>query len=386
MLLGDCRLRLAELPGESVHMIVTSPPYFGLRSYGIGTENGEIGLEATPSEYVAELVAVFREARRVLRSDGVMFLNLGDSYFQGGNTSGPQGKSGERASRIFTAAGSGGQKAPGLKPKDLIGIPWRVAFALQSDGWWLRSEIIWHKPNPMPESVVDRPTKSHEQIFLLSKSASYFYDAAAVAEGLSEGSVERYGYAFGGAKSEALTEAHTATGLGSRTHPVGERALPTARNRRSVWTVATAPFSEAHFATFPPALIEPCIKAGTSERGCCAKCGAPWVRQTVKGEVTASGGKGARYYDARMDGRPVQANAMTTRETITTGWSPSCDCNAAITPCTVLDCFGGAGTTGLVADRLGRNAVLIELSPAYARMAEHRIVDDAGLFAAVAAE
>jgi DNA modification methylase len=298
---GDCRDLLPTLPAQSVHCIVTSPPYFGLRDYGV---NGQIGLEQTPDAFVAELVAVFREARRVLRDDGTLWLNLGDSYASkfacerrnviGAGSPDPSVR---RANRLF-----------GLKEKDLIGIPWRVAFALQADGWYLRQDIIWAKPNPMPESVRDRCTKAHEYLFLLSKEPRYYYDAEAIAEDVTVGGgrgLPSGDYSAGTGRNDGGR--HLSGGF-----PTGET-----RNRRSVWTVATQPFSGAHFATFPPDLIEPCIMAGCPVGG------------------------------------------------------------------TVLDPFGGAGTTGLVADRLQRNAVLIELNPAYADMARERIKAEAGLFGAV---
>jgi DNA modification methylase len=295
---GDCIDVLRGLPDcLKVNCCVTSPPYFGLRDYG---HAGQIGLEPTPDEYVAKLVEVFREVRRLLRDDGTVWLNLGDSYAANRSCQVPDGK--------WTDVGnSKGMKAAelGAKPKDLLGIPWRVAFALQADGWYLRSDIIWHKPNPMPESVTDRPTKAHEYIFLLSKSPRYYYDAAAIAEDTGKaGGPPRV---FGAKVQE-----------GTLRQDVGREFVDNGnRNRRTVWTVPTSPYSGAHFATFPPDLIEPCILAGCPPDG------------------------------------------------------------------TVLDPFGGAGTTGLVADRLQRNALLIELNPEYAEMARNRITGDAPLFAEV---
>jgi DNA modification methylase len=341
--IGDCRQLLAAMPDESVYCVVTSPPYFGLRDYGV---EGQIGLEPTPDAFVAEMVAVFREVRRVLRSDGTCWLNLGDSYARNGGTQGGGNRElmhmdGTQSRMLRVPAGTG------LKAKDLIGIPWRVAFALQADGWYLRQDIIWSKPNPMPESVTDRCTKAHEYLFLLSKSARYWYDADAIAEAVTDSTVARLaqdvesqegshrvpgktngtmkavGRASGNKSHKAVTEYENSESEEHRTKAGLLKVSATAyatRNRRSVWTVATQPFSEAHFATFPPDLIEPCIKAG------CPKGG------------------------------------------------------------TVLDCFGGAGTTGLVADRLGRNAILLELNPTYAEMARRRIQNDAGMFAEVAAQ
>lgn len=333
---GDCRSELAKLPAESVNCCVTSPPYFGLRDYGV---DGQIGLENTPDAFVAELVSVFREVRRVLRDDGVCWLNLGDSYAANRTYQVTDRKAGDVGNFKGSAV------PDGLKPKDLIGIPWRVAFALQADGWYLRQDIIWSKPNPMPESVQDRCTKAHEYVFLLSKSPRYWYDADAIAEpavysGLTgqDESGFKNAAAFNG-KHSANPEVRNERGRGGVNAFRGQGAnrdnesgkanrtgrdlqnvgTGVTRNARSVWTIATAPFAEAHFATFPPELAERCIKAGCPEGG------------------------------------------------------------------VVLDPFGGAGTTGLVADRLRRNAVLIELNPEYAAMAKRRIEKDAGLFAEVAA-
>jgi DNA modification methylase len=299
---GDCRAILPTLAENSIHCVVTSPPYFGLRDYG---EAGQIGLESTPAEYVAEMVAVFREVRRALRDDGTLWLNLGDTYASNwpcnrrnviGTGSLADGKRANRPPRM------GGD----LKDKDLIGIPWMVAFALRADGWYLRSDIIWAKPNPMPESVTDRPTSAHEHVFLLTKSPRYFYDAEAVREPAEQPDRVRADR-FGGSSWEDRQQ-----------HSVGFVFTGSeTRNARNVWNIATAPFPGSHFATMPPDLAERCIKAGCPAGG------------------------------------------------------------------TVLDPFGGAGTTGLVADRLGRNAVLIEINAEYGGMARDRVVADAPLFAEV---
>jgi DNA modification methylase len=297
---GDCLEVLRNLPPcFRVNCCVTSPPYFGLRDYG---HAGQIGLESTPDEYVSRLVEVFREVRRVLRDDGTLWMNLGDSYNanQGTGIDTNQDGGGRKSLSASPRVSSGG-----LPPKNLLGIPWRVAFALQADGWYLRSDIIWHKPNPMPESVTDRPTKAHEYLFLFAKSPKYYYDAAAIAE-------EASGRVPGNKSPQRLDDSRD--GEAERILKAQQKAWDF-RNRRSVWTVPTQPFSGAHFATFPPALIEPCIKAGCPVGG------------------------------------------------------------------TVLDPFGGAGTTGLVADRLQRNALLIELNPDYAAMARDRIYNDAPLLA-----
>ena len=308
---GDCLEILPTLEAESVQCCVTSPPYYGLRDYGC---DGQIGLEDSPEAYVEKLVAVFREVRRVLRDDGTVWLNLGDSYWGGKGQSGSGGKeyqqlrseSGVSFSSPEAHVGGHGKTKPQdgkhdvIKPKDLIGIPWRVAFALQADGWYLRQDIIWSKPNPMPESVTDRCTKSHEYIFLLTKNARYFYDAEAVKEPISEKS------SYGGIYKQQ-DKRYNIQGNIARSGMKIERPVDDARNRRSVWTITTKPFKEAHFATFPPEIPEICIKAGS---------------------------------------KPGD---------------------------TILDPFSGAGTTGNVAERLGRKYIGIELNPAYAAMAERRI-------------
>jgi hypothetical protein len=275
-----------------------------------------------------------------------------------------------------------------------MGIPWRVAFALQADGWWLRQDIIWSKPNPMPESVTDRCTKAHEYLFMLAKSERYFYDASAIAEdaiyaGLT-GQDESGGNPVRGEKPDKRR------GHGRRHDGFNDRwdkmekseQCSGKRNKRSVWTVATSPFAEAHFATFPPALIEPCILAGCPKE-CCAKCGGPWVRKTETTKETSDRpARGKALTSPRHDGNPWNENGgrgFMPIQSKTLGWSPSCACNAGIAPGVCLDPFGGAGTTGLVADRLGRDSILIELNPEYADMAKRRIESDAGMFAEVSA-
>ena len=258
---GDAATVLATLPAESVHCVVTSPPYWGLRDYGTP---GQLGLEPTPEAYVASMVEVFREVRRVLRSDGTCWVNIGDSYATG--TSTPSKPSSDNDVGYWNNADNIGRsridgRQSGLKPKDLVGIPWRVAFALQADGWYLRSDIIWSKPNPMPESVTDRPTKSHEYLFLLSKSPRYFYDADAVREtNVTQGDRREgngrfvYDGKYDGEREDGTQQAFVTIN-------------PAGRNLRSVWTIATQPYPGAHFATFPQKLVEPCIKAGCPADG-----------------------------------------------------------------------------------------------------------------------
>jgi DNA modification methylase len=443
---GDCRAVLAGLPERSVQTCVTSPPYFGLRDYGTGEWDGgdagcdhrgapqqstsstlagnghgpdrlspalqaqtvpvracpcgarrvdrQIGLEPTPDEFVAALVGVFREVRRVLRDDGTVWLNLGDSY----NADGRKGRAhmGEGKNNGYSAWVN--KTMEGTKPKDLLGIPWMVAFALRADGWYLRSDIIWNKPNPMPESVTDRPTKSHEYLFLLSKGPRYFYDADAVREPVSPASN------FGGpgpaqpmpsTTGDAINDRRIHARLGN-----GSVGDPSGRNKRSVWTVATQPFPGAHFATFPPKLIEPCILAGSPPK-CCGVCGAPW-RRVVEREAAeriepqhAQMAREEHFRETRpigqrgnagmANGAQMAASAMSR----TVGWEATCECGdtgrrntfvqAATVPSVVLDPFAGAGTTGLVALRHDRSFIGIELNPVYAEMARNRIRDDAPL-------
>ena len=248
---GDCIQSMKHLPDESINCCVTSPPYWGLRDYG---HDEQIGLEETPEEYVAKMVAVFREVKRVLKQDGTLWLNLGDSYSGSGGAGYQFGDPKKPRINHFK---NPNLKIVNCKPKDLVGIPWMVAFALRSDGWYLRQDIIWHKPNPMPESVTDRCTKSHEYIFLLSKSAKYYYDAEAIAEkSLTKDN---------GIRNRDMTRLNNTPG---RTRMGG---LTTnnydLRNKRSVWTVSTKPYTEAHFATYPEELITPCILAGCPENG-----------------------------------------------------------------------------------------------------------------------
>ena len=256
-----------------------------------------------------------------------------------------------------------------LKPKDLVGIPWRVAFALQADGWWLRQDIIWHKPNPMPESVRDRCTKAHEYVFLLTKSERYFYDAQAVSEAATLRDPGNLGHKYQNGAIYGEPERNAQSGLAS----IGPRAT---RNRRSVWTVTTKPYSGAHFAVMPADLVEPCIKAGTSEQGCCPECGAPWERvvERESGEINA-GAKARGRIEAGLASSKTTLSSGTPGHSYTTGWRPTCTCGESLepAPCTVLDPFAGSGTTLAVALRHGRSGVGCELNPEYVRLANERI-------------
>lgn len=260
VMFGDCRDTMRDLKAQGVRVqcCVTSPPYFGLRDYG---HPGQIGLEKTPAEYVAALVEVFDGVRELLADDGVLWLNLGDSYAtQGGRGEAHMEELGRPSEGAKTegrwrGATSGTKMPQGMKPKDLLGIPWRVAFALQAAGWYLRQDIIWHKPNPMPESVTDRCTKAHEYLFLLTKSERYYFDANAISEAAADsGGNGSFSGRQGGARDTAVSGGYGT----AEAHPYGGK-----RNRRSVWTVATQPYAGAHFAVFPAALIEPCILAGS---------------------------------------------------------------------------------------------------------------------------
>ena len=313
ILVGDCIEKLRELDDGSVHTCVTSPPYYGLRDYG---HEGQIGLEETPDEFVSKLVDVFREVRRVLRDDGTLWVNLGDSYANDGKWGGSSG--GKHCSALHGETGIGRRKVQtGLKPKDLIGIPWRVAFALQADGWYLRQDIIWAKGcsgkytggSTMPESVRDRCTKSHEYVFLLSKSQRYHYDHEAIKEPLAPSNAQRSTSHYSTSEKYGARNGGN-TGLDSLAKKMGDGSHTT-RNRRSVWVVNPKPFKGAHFAVYPPELITPCILAGCPEGG------------------------------------------------------------------RVLDPFTGSGTTGVVALQNGRNFIGCELNPEYADMARERIGSEA---------
>lgn len=305
-LLGDCRDVLKTLKVNSIHCCVTSPPYWGLRDYGV---DGQIGLEKTPQEYVKNIVEVFHAVRHVLRDDGTLWLNLGDTYAGSGMGAAnyPYSTSEKQKSNLgsTTVKGRAGMIPRGLKAKDLVGIPWRVAFALQEDGWYIRSDIIWHKPNPMPESVTDRPTKSHEYIFLLSKNEKYYYNADAIRETHKYLEIERRRSNF----TENVTYNEKAPDQMGKSRIGRSRSQdfhPNGRNKRDVWTVPTSSYTGAHFAVYPPDLIRPCILAGCPSGG------------------------------------------------------------------TILDPFGGSGTTAMVAEQEGRNAILIELNTEYISLQKKR--------------
>ena len=384
---------LRAMPDESVQCVVTSPPYWGLRNYNTPPVTfsdgwtGDHGLEPKPGLWVAHEVEIFHELRRVLRSDGTLFLNVGDSYasgnrgaWKGNRVKDATSMQGHQEESDDVATPPNRLPQEGLKDKDLCMMPARLALALQADGWYLRADIIWAKPNPMPESCRDRPTKSHEHIFLLTKDKRYFYDVDAIREessGLTGGAFGAGGKEVGRLRNDAGQKRPPDTG--------GRNCRDVWRYEEvrdpDVWDIPTHAFPQAHFATFPPKLPERCIKAGTSERGCCPTCGTPWKRvvEKVKAEAAFRSSK----YTAQPHGVSNSEHNGGVWQGTTRGWQPGCKCDAGEpVPCTVLDPFCGAGTTGLVADRLGRDFIGIELNPEYAEMARKRIRDDAPLFAA----
>lgn len=422
ILAGDCVARLRDIAPRSVQCCVTSPPYFGLRDYGV---EGQIGAEETPAEFVDKMVEVFRGVREALSDDGVLWLNLGDSYagsgrgvggpvgdhstLQGSHTNHEQAKAtGMRAqSRIGSKHGEPGHtcytpppkgsclpaglheiarqsgavgrawvKPPGgFKCKDMLGMPWRVAFALQADGWYLRAACPWIKRNGMPDSTTSRPTQCVETVFMLTKSKACFYDAEAVKKAAKAVSVERLSQDIEAQAGSSRANAGGKTN-GNMKAVGGELRL----RRSSDWffeswqglildadedpaafLVNTRPFTGAHFATFPPTLVEPCVIAGTSEKGCCPACGLQWVREVERTAMVIRRSERTHEF-----GRSRSSGTMISPPTsVTTGWRAACQCGKDPIPCAVLDPFGGSGTTGAVALSYGRRAVLIELNPEY---------------------
>jgi len=390
---GDALEVLRGLPDELFHCCATSPPYWGLRDYGV---EGQLGLEKTPEEYVAKMVTIFREVRRVLRDDGVLWLNLGDCYAgsgRGGNVGGSSRLGGGKEHQEQCRIARGSQLAaglhenarqngaigrawvpppPGLKQKDLVGVPWMVAFALRADGWYLRSDVIWHKPNPMPESTRGRPTKSHEYVFLLTKSRDYFFDDEAIAEE----AVMRPQRRPNGHKRRRpgpLLAEHTFSGT-IRDEPAQDGVHDGKRHVRSVWRIATTPFKEAHFAVMTLELARRLVRSGASERGCCPTCGAPLVRilQRTKAVIALSD----RALEQREAGRATTCHGtmLEPPKMETLGWKSSCDCTGVEpVPCRVLDPFAGAGTTGVAAREHACDFVGIEINPTHVEMADRRI-------------
>lgn len=421
-----------------VQCIVTSPPYWGLRDYGTAEWEGgsvdcehkgppaasessllgsgpgkrskvreegfvpfrsicgkcgaaridkQLGLEETPEEYIDKMVQIFREVRRVMRDDATLWLNMGDCYAGSNASQGGDGSTGglSRDGRAESTRLAGHKRlqerliaqkiqtkmAPGLKPKDLVGMPWRLAFALQADGWYLRSDIIWSKPNPMPESCTDRPTKAHEYVFLMTKQAKYYYDADAVREKQKE-------WREGHNVSHDVDYYQEEDKGVHRWVPKEYHYNPMGRNRRTVWTIPTQPYSEAHFATFPTKLVIPCIKAGTSEKGNCSVCGKPWLRVVECDYEYGGERKTHEKYNGKNAGFGTNPGMGRARARANTrGWQPSCTCNADIVKPIVCDPFMGSGTVAEVCERYGRAWIGIELSQEYCDIARKRIGKEA---------
>ena len=415
--IGDCREVLKTLPAKHFQTCITSPPYYGLRDYGTatwvgGSENcshigdtlgnnrnfideggrgsnkdslstgdcikcgakrvdSQIGLEETPEQFVESLVNVFREIKRVLKDDGTLWLNLGDSYSSGGRTTTTnQSVRGDKDYGVTRPP-----PVEGIKPKDLFGIPWRVAFALQADGWYLRQDIIWNKPNPMPESVQDRCTKAHEYIFLLSKSPHYYFDNVAIKEETTTFDNSN--------RDRDTTKLNNTPG---RTKMAGLKTNQyETRNKRSVWTVNTKPYKEAHFAVFPTDLIEPCVLAGSSAK-ICSGCGKSYRREMVTTDVPD---RNVREHMVGVIPKRDKTSRMNSKDMLSltkedNGFVKQCECDTDKTEQDrIIDPFGGSGTTALVADRHNRDATVIELNEAYIEIAKKRLEGDAPLFAKV---
>lgn len=424
------------IPSNVIDCGVTSPPYWGLRDYGVeGSMWPEVryrlfsaeiiipemecalGLESSPEAFIGHLILIFRELYRVMKPTATLWLNIGDSYCS--TAPGSMGDSlhieGLSQDKKDARKNLRNETPAGMKPKDLVGIPWMLAFALRADGWWLRQDIIWSKKNCMPESVTDRCTKSHEYIFLLSKSQQYYYDAEAIkvpavtSENRPAGVVRNRLYDYDSKENnnpQAYMKPEKNTGGGKKHKNMGYDGQQTntfhrtrkengqewsnesgKANKRSVWNVATTPYAEAHFATFPPELIVDCIKAGSSEHGCCEKCGKPWERMVESTKFFQSGSGKSGKDILGKNGMKLQGGGTTgdvrkgpITNSQTTGWQATCECGVGVVPAIVLDPFMGAGTTALVARKLSRDFVGFELNSKYHIMSENRLKKELGIF------
>lgn len=368
--LGDVRVCLRRLPARSIHCCVTSPPYWNLRDYG---SEGQIGLEeihdclgwATGKTcnrcFVCHMVEVFDEVKRVLRDDGTLWINLGDSYSSGGRGSGAD----DSKQQTNVGALLGPKHTLGIADNNIVGIPWRVALALQASGWILRQDIIWYSPNKMPESVQNRCTKSHEHIFLLAKGPDYYFDSVAIEEPSVKAGVKP-----GGNRYARINDTY----IGATEETLNKAQVRENKNKRDVWIVPTQGYPGAHYATFSPKLITPCILAGTSEYGACATCGKPWERVTRR-----VGGMSAdhidrenrdRSFDWSRNGKPGSGSTLdgivAKKETL--GWRKVCGCHTDdVKPCVVLDPFVGSGTTVATSIQLGRAGIGIDINETYLR-------------------
>lgn len=379
---------LRTLPDCSVQCCVTSPPYWALRDYGV---EGQLGLEDTPEQFVEGMVTLFHEVRRVLRDDGTLWLNIGDSYnanqgngFNAHFHSRPHLRENEVSQRAIPESGRNtAKKRPErLKPKDLVGVPWLLAFAMRDDGWYLRQDIIWHKKSPMPESVRDRCTKSHEYIFLFSKSAKYFYDLVGSQEETT-GNAHSRGHGIN-IKAKANGQVPRLGVKQNESFSAAVAQITAKRNMRSVWPLAAFPLKSAHFAAYPPELVRRCLSAGVSPQGACAVCGAPWTRIVEKRRVPTRSGADSKVNRASQhDESPYESHSGMVvgnrdpqrhcTETVTTGWQPACKCESLERkPCVVLDPFNGAGTTWKTCQRLGLDYIGIDLNADYLQLSVDR--------------
>ena len=392
---GNCLDKIQELDDNSIDCVVSSPPYWGLRDYGV---EGQLGLETTYQEHIKNIVEIFRAMKPKLKETATIWLNYGDSY--AATVNGTKVKDIKNDDRGFVDKPFSTIQGV-LKPKDLVMIPNRIAIALQDDGWWIRSEIIWHKPNPMPESVKDRPTSAHEKIWLITKSKKYYYDADAIRVPQKQDSIARAGRdVWKNNKTDSgnysIPNVDSAKKLNQKVlDTVAEGKIPMA-NKRNVWTVTTKPFKGAHFATFPKDLIEPCIKAGCPEK-ICVECGKPYIRKikignynkeyqkscggNVDGKYTGKSTKNYKGAKAQNPSETKKRILESLKEKIDLGLHKNCECNTQdYKPGIVLDPFGGSGTTGIVSKHLKRKAILIELNEEYISIAKKRINKEFGLF------